>query len=304
MKSPSALTLAHVHAFVDVSSPSVTKRSVKRCHGARTHEVDHRAERSRGIGGGDGQQVPEAAPVGADGGRVVRRQCRRAVLSRLIEHGLSVAGRLSATAHRRPRSPGILARPRATSHSRTQHPRRRSHRERASLELDEVEVAITVETEDRTPPRGTAGSSRPRGTSTLVTAVTSPVAAWCGPTHPMARPITDLDRWTSMKVRTFVSRGDGSPVTGDGVQFRCGPRTRRWCRSRRLQQRDIRASPMTSDSSGIWERRCAGRQGQRYKYHIVPAVGPVVRQGRPSRVPVRAGAAHGIDRVGPRLRVA
>jgi threonine dehydratase len=148
VKSPSAMTLAHAKAFVD---DVVTVNDEETGHALVTV-----LERLKSV-----IEPSAAAALAAVMANKFPRKRRSGptvvvlsggnvdslLLSRLIEHGLSVAGRYLRLRIDVPDRPGSLARL-ASDFAQLElnilavdH-----HRERASLDLDEVEVAITVET--------------------------------------------------------------------------------------------------------------------------------------------------------------
>ncbi|MEO8693800.1 MAG: threonine ammonia-lyase [Acidimicrobiales bacterium] len=148
VKSPSALTLAHAKAFVD-DVVTVTDEEIG-------HALVTVLERMKSV-----IEPSGAAALAAVMANKFPRKRRSGptvvvlsggnvdalLLSRLIEHGLSVAGRYLRLRIDVPDRPGSLARLAADFAQLelnildVDH-----HRERASLDLDEVEVAITVET--------------------------------------------------------------------------------------------------------------------------------------------------------------
>ena len=148
VKSPSALTLAHVKALVDdvvtVSDEEIGQALVTVLERMKSIIEPSGAAGLAAVMANKFPRQRRSGPtvVVLSGGNV-----DALLLSRLIEHGLSVAGRYLRLRIDVPDRPGILARLAsdiaqlelnilAVDH----------HRERASLELDEVEVAITVET--------------------------------------------------------------------------------------------------------------------------------------------------------------
>jgi threonine dehydratase len=165
VKSPSALTLAHAKAFVDdvvtVSDQEIGQalvtvlermKSVIEPSGAAALAavMANKFPRKRRLG---------PTVVVLSGGNV-----DALLLSRLIEHGLSVAGRYLRLRIDVPDRPGSLASLAADFAELelnildVDH-----HRERASLDLDEVEVAITVETRGLEHRRTALKSLRDRG---------------------------------------------------------------------------------------------------------------------------------------------
>jgi threonine dehydratase len=165
VKSPSALTLAHVAELVDdvvtVSDEEIghalvtvleRMKSVVEPSGAAALAAIMANKFARGRRGGPTVVVLSGGNVDA------------LLLSRLIEHGLSVAGRYLRLRIDVPDRPGSLARL-ASDIAQLElnildvdH-----HRERASLDVDEVEVAITVETRGQDHRRAALRALRERG---------------------------------------------------------------------------------------------------------------------------------------------
>ncbi len=148
LKSPSALTLAHVEALVD-QVVTVTEEQIA----AALLLVLERARcvvepaGAVGLAAVLGDQVPGTAPVVCllSGGNVDPM-----LLTGLIEHGLTVAGRylrLRAVVPDRPGALALLTRVLADldlNVTDVEH-----HRAGITLGVDEVEVLVTVETRDR-----------------------------------------------------------------------------------------------------------------------------------------------------------
>jgi threonine dehydratase len=148
VKSPSALTLAHAKAFVDdvvtVSDEEIGQALVTVLERMKSVIEPSGAAALAAVMANKFARKRRSGPtvVVLSGGNVVAL-----LLSRLIDHGLSVAGRYLRLRIDVPDRPGSLARLAADFAQlelnilAVDH-----HRERASLDLDEVEVAITVET--------------------------------------------------------------------------------------------------------------------------------------------------------------
>ncbi|MEO5839764.1 MAG: threonine ammonia-lyase [Acidimicrobiales bacterium] len=148
VKSPSALTLAHAKAFVDdvvtVSDEEIGHALVTVLERMKSVIEPSGAAALAAVMANKFPRKRRSGPtvVVLSGGNV-----DSLLLSRLIEHGLSVAGRYLRLRIDVPDRPGSLARLAADFAQlelnilAVDH-----HRERASLDLDEVEVAITVET--------------------------------------------------------------------------------------------------------------------------------------------------------------
>jgi threonine dehydratase len=148
VKSPSALTLAHAKAFVDdvvtVSDEEIGQALVTVLERMKSVIEPSGAAALAAVMANKFPRKRRSGPtvVVLSGGNV-----DALLLSRLIEHGLSVAGRYLRLRIDVPDRPGSLARLAADFAQlelnilAVDH-----HRERASLDLDEVEVAITVET--------------------------------------------------------------------------------------------------------------------------------------------------------------
>jgi threonine dehydratase len=165
VKSPSALTLAHAQAFVDdvvtVSDEEIGQAMVTVLERMKSVVEPSGAAALAAVMANKFPRKRRMGPtvVVLSGGNV-----DALLLSRLIEHGLSVAGRFLRLRIDMPDRPGSLARLAgdiaelelnilAVDH----------HRERASLDLDEVEVAITVETRGLEHRRTALKSLRDRG---------------------------------------------------------------------------------------------------------------------------------------------
>ena len=165
VKSPSALTLAHVSAFVDdvvtVSDEEIGQALVTVLERMKSIIEPSGAAALAAVMANKFSRPRRSGPtvVVLSGGNV-----DALLLSRLIEHGLSVAGRYLRLRIDVPDRPGILARLAADIAQlelnilAVDH-----HRERASLELDEVEVAITVETRGQDHRRTALRALRDRG---------------------------------------------------------------------------------------------------------------------------------------------
>lgn len=148
VKSPSALTLAHAKALVDdvvtVSDEEIGQALVTVLERMKSVIEPSGAAALAAVMANKFARKRRSGPtvVLLSGGNV-----DALLLSRLIEHGLSVAGRYLRLRIDVPDRPGSLARLAADFAQlelnilAVDH-----HRERASLDLDEVEVAITVET--------------------------------------------------------------------------------------------------------------------------------------------------------------
>lgn len=148
VKSPSALTLAHAQAFVD-DVVTVTDEQLGEALVVLLERAKAVVEPS-GVAGVAAVLAGTVTPRRADapivavlsGGNV-----DPLLLSRLIEHGLSGAGRYLRLRVDLPDRPGSLARLAADVGAlglnilSVDH-----HRERASLDVDEVEIRLTVET--------------------------------------------------------------------------------------------------------------------------------------------------------------
>ena len=92
----------------------------------------------------------------------------------------------------------------------------------------------------------------------------------------MARPISDLDRWTFNEgSHTRLFDVMGAHVDGDGVIFRVwAPNAASVTVIGDFNDWNPRAAPMTPHPSGIWERAVRpATKGQRYKFHVVPRGG-------------------------------
>ena len=165
VKSPSPLTLAHVQAFVDdvvtVSDEEIGQALVAVLERMKSVIEPSGAAALAAVMANKYPKKRRSGPtvVLFSGGNV-----DALLLSRLIEHGLSVSGRYLRLRIDVPDRPGSLARLAsdvaqlelnilAVDH----------HRERASLELDEVEVAITVETRGQEHRRTALKALRERG---------------------------------------------------------------------------------------------------------------------------------------------
>jgi threonine dehydratase len=148
VKSPSAMTLAHAKAFVDdvvtVNDEETGQALVTVLERMKSVIEPSAAAALAAVMANKFPRKRRSGPtvVVLSGGNV-----DALLLSRLIEHGLSVAGRYLRLRIDVPDRPGSLARL-ASDFAQLElnilavdH-----HRERASLDLDEVEVAITVET--------------------------------------------------------------------------------------------------------------------------------------------------------------
>ncbi|TML13576.1 MAG: threonine ammonia-lyase [Actinobacteria bacterium] len=165
VRSPSALTLAHVKAFVD-DIVTVTDEEIGQALVTVLERMKSVVEPSgaAALAAVMANKFPRKRRLGPtvvvlSGGNV-----DALLLSRLIEHGLSVAGRYLRLRIDVPDRPGSLA---ALANDVAQlelnilavdH-----HRERASLDLDEVEVAITVETRGQEHRRSALKGLRDRG---------------------------------------------------------------------------------------------------------------------------------------------
>jgi threonine dehydratase len=165
VKSPSALTLAHVEALVDevvtVSDEEIGHALVTVLERMKSVIEPSGAAALAAIMADKFARKRRAGPTVAllSGGNV-----DALLLSRLIEHGLSVAGRYLRLRIDVPDRPGSLARLAGDIAQLelnildVDH-----HRERASLDLEEVEVAITVETRGQEHRRAALRSLRERG---------------------------------------------------------------------------------------------------------------------------------------------
>jgi threonine dehydratase len=165
VKSPSSLTLAHVRAFVDdivtVSDEEVGQALVAVLERMKSVIEPSGAAALAAVMAGKFPRKRRSGPtvVLFSGGNV-----DALLLSRLIEHGLSVAGRYLRLRIDVPDRPGSLSRLTADIAQLelnildVDH-----HRERASLDLDEVEVAITVETRGQVHRRAALKALRERG---------------------------------------------------------------------------------------------------------------------------------------------
>ena len=165
VKSPSAMTLAHVKAFVD-DLVTVSDEEIGQALLIVLERMKSVIEPSgaAGLAAVMAKKFPRKRRSGPivvvlSGGNV-----DSLLLSRLIEHGLSVAGRYLRLRIDVPDRPGSLARL-AGDIARLElnilavdH-----HRERASLDLDEVEVAMTVETRGEEHRRAALRALRERG---------------------------------------------------------------------------------------------------------------------------------------------
>ena len=165
VKSPSAMTLAHAKAFVD-DVVTVTDEEIAQALVAVLERMKSVIEPSgaAALAAVMANKFPRKRRSGPtvivlSGGNV-----DALLLSRLIEHGLSVAGRYLRLRIDVPDRPGSLARL-ASDFAQLElnildvdH-----HRERASLDLDEVEVAITVETRGQDHRRSALRALRDRG---------------------------------------------------------------------------------------------------------------------------------------------
>jgi threonine dehydratase len=165
VKSPSAMTLAHVQALVD-DVVTVTDEEIGQALVTVLERMKSVIEPSgaAGLAAVMANKFPRKRRSGPtvvvlSGGNV-----DALLLSRLIEHGLSVAGRylrLRIDVPDRPGSLALLAADFAQLELNilaVDH-----HRERASLDLDEVEVAITVETRGQEHRRSALRGLRERG---------------------------------------------------------------------------------------------------------------------------------------------
>lgn len=165
VKSPSALTLAHVVALVDdvvtVSDEEIGHALVTVLERMKAVIEPSGAAALAAIMAKKFPRTRRSGPTVAvlSGGNV-----DALLLSRLIEHGLSVAGRYLRLRIDVPDRPGSLAQL-ASDMAQLElnildvdH-----HRERASLDLDEVEVAITVETRGQAHRRAALRALRERG---------------------------------------------------------------------------------------------------------------------------------------------
>jgi threonine dehydratase len=165
VKSPSALTLAHVEALVDevvtVSDEEIGHALVTVLERMKSVIEPSGAASLAAIMANKFTRKRRAGPTVAllSGGNV-----DALLLSRLIEHGLSVAGRYLRLRIDVPDRPGSLARL-ASDIAQLElnildvdH-----HRERASLDVDEVEVAVTVETRGQEHRRAALRALRDRG---------------------------------------------------------------------------------------------------------------------------------------------
>ncbi|HUP76037.1 MAG TPA: threonine ammonia-lyase [Acidimicrobiales bacterium] len=165
VKAPSALTVAHVEAFVDdvvtVSDEEIGQALVTVLERMKSIVEPSGAAGLAAVMANKFPRQRRSGPtvVLLSGGNV-----DALLLSRLIEHGLSVAGRYLRLRIDVPDRPGSLARLAsdiaqlelnilAVDH----------HRERASLDLDEVEVAVTVETRGQDHRRTALRALRDRG---------------------------------------------------------------------------------------------------------------------------------------------
>jgi threonine dehydratase len=165
VKAPSALTVAHVKAFVDdivtVSDEEIGQALVTVLERMKSIVEPSGAAGLAAVMANKFPRLRRSGPtvVVLSGGNV-----DSLLLSRLIEHGLSVAGRYLRLRIDVPDRPGSLARLAsdiaqlelnilAVDH----------HRERASLDLDEVEVAVTVETRGQDHRRTALRALRDRG---------------------------------------------------------------------------------------------------------------------------------------------
>jgi len=165
VKSPSALTLAHARALVDdivtVSDEEIGQALVAVLERMKSVLEPSGAAAIAAVMAGKFPRNRRSGPtvVLFSGGNV-----DALLLSRLIEHGLSVAGRYLRLRIDVPDRPGSLTRLTADIAQLelnildVDH-----HRERASLDLDEVEVAITVETRGQAHRRAALKALRERG---------------------------------------------------------------------------------------------------------------------------------------------
>jgi threonine dehydratase len=165
VKSPSAMTLAHAKAFVDdvvtVNDQEIGQALVTVLERMKSVIEPSAAAALAAVMSNKFPRKRRSGPtvVVLSGGNV-----DALLLSRLIEHGLSVAGRYLRLRIDVPDRPGSLARL-ASDFAQLElnilavdH-----HRERASLDLDEVEVAITVETRGQDHRRTALKALRDRG---------------------------------------------------------------------------------------------------------------------------------------------
>jgi threonine dehydratase len=165
VKAPSALTVAHVKAFVDdivtVSDEEIGQALVTVLERMKSIVEPSGAAGLAAVMANKFPRQRRSGPtvVVLSGGNV-----DSLLLSRLIEHGLSVAGRYLRLRIDVPDRPGSLARL-ASDFAQLElnilavdH-----HRERASLDLDEVEVAVTVETRGQDHRRTALRALRDRG---------------------------------------------------------------------------------------------------------------------------------------------